>query len=61
VSKLNICSSKQIAEADFDGQNGRSYDRDIRMATPCKAKKKKAKPACKTAKQKRGKACKRRN
>jgi hypothetical protein len=40
-TKFNLCSGKQIAEADIDGHNGKRYDRDIRMKTPC-AKKKKA-------------------
>jgi hypothetical protein len=43
-SLINLCASKrQIAEADIDGHNGRRYDRDIRMKTPCAKKSKKSK------------------
>ncbi len=37
--RQTICG-KQVAEADFDGQNGRRYDRDIKIKTPCKKAKK---------------------
>jgi hypothetical protein len=37
--RISLCRGKQVAEADMDGQNGRRFDRDIRMKTPCKAKK----------------------
>ncbi|HYI81074.1 MAG TPA: hypothetical protein VEW67_09465 [Thermoleophilaceae bacterium] len=37
-ARINLCSKsqRQVAEADFDGQNGKRHDRDIRMTTPCK-------------------------
>ncbi len=37
--RINICNSRQTAQADFDAQNGRAHDRNIRIATPCKNKK----------------------
>jgi hypothetical protein len=37
--RLSICG-RQVAEADMDGQNGRHFDRNIRIKTPCKKKKK---------------------
>jgi hypothetical protein len=43
VRRVNVCNSKQVAEADFDGQNGKTHDRDIKIKTPCKAKRKTAK------------------
>jgi hypothetical protein len=43
---INLCASRQIAEADTDGQNGRRHDFDVRIKTPCtKAQVKKAKRA----------------
>jgi hypothetical protein len=49
-AKINVCASRQIAQADMNGQNGRAYDSDIRIKTPCtkrqtKAAKRKAKRA----------------
>jgi hypothetical protein len=41
-AKINICASRQIAEADTDGQNGRRHDLDIRIKTPCTRKQTKA-------------------
>jgi hypothetical protein len=41
-AKINLCSGKHVAEADFDGQNGRRFDRDVRMKTPCTKKQTKA-------------------
>jgi hypothetical protein len=35
--RLSICG-RQVAEADMDAQNGRTHDRNVRMATPCKAR-----------------------
>lgn len=56
---INLCDgSKHVAEADFDGQNGKRHDRDITMKTPCPKKSKAKKPTCKTKKQKGSKACK---
>jgi hypothetical protein len=46
-SKINLCHGRHIAEADFDGHNGHTSDRNIRMATPC------AKKATKTRRAKR--------
>ncbi len=37
--RINICNSRQSAETDFDAQNGRAHDRNIRITTPCKNKK----------------------
>jgi hypothetical protein len=60
---INLCArpKSHIAEADMDGQNGRRYDRDIRMKTPCskrqtRAAKRKAKRAAakRAAKAQRG-------
>jgi hypothetical protein len=42
-SKINVCASRQIAEADMDGQNGRAYDSDVRLKTPCAKSVKRAK------------------
>jgi hypothetical protein len=45
-AKINLCAGRHIAEADMDGHNGRRYDTDIRMKTPCtKRQVKKAKRA----------------
>jgi hypothetical protein len=40
---LNLCSGRQIAETDIDGHNGRRYDRDVTVGTPCASEKKKDK------------------
>lgn len=34
-ARINLCAGRHVAEADIDGHNSRSYDRDIRMKTPC--------------------------
>ncbi|HEX2160661.1 MAG TPA: hypothetical protein VHF88_02460 [Thermoleophilaceae bacterium] len=39
-ARINICRGKQIAEADMDGHNGKAHDRNVRIKTPCKGKKK---------------------
>jgi hypothetical protein len=56
---INLCAKpkRHTAEADIDGHNGRRYDRDIRMNTPC-AKKTKAQKRRAAAKRntKRGQA-----
>jgi len=45
-AKINLCASRQTAEADTDGQNGRRHDFNIRIKTPCtKAQVKRAKRA----------------
>ncbi len=45
-SKINVCASRQIAETDMDGQNGRVRDFNVRLKTPCaKSKKGKSKKA----------------
>src|SRR6478736_2040881 len=41
-AKINLCASRQVAEADTDGQNGRRHDFDVRMKTPCTKKQAKA-------------------
>ena len=45
VAVRNICRRPkgQIADMEFDAQNGKRADRGVRMKTPCPAKKKKAK------------------
>jgi hypothetical protein len=50
-SRINICSGRHVAEADFDGQNGKTHDLDVRMKVPCS---KKQKAAAKRAARKRG-------
>jgi hypothetical protein len=32
---INLCAGRHVAEADMDGHNGRRFDRDVRMKTPC--------------------------
>jgi hypothetical protein len=49
-AKINVCASRQIVEADMNGQNGRVRDFNVRLKTPCtkrqtKAAKRKAKRA----------------
>jgi hypothetical protein len=41
-AKINICAGRQVTESDIDGQNGRRYDTDVRMKTPCTKKQTKA-------------------
>jgi hypothetical protein len=52
-ARINLCAKPKshVAEADFDAQNGKTFDRDITMKTPC---------AKKAAKKKRATAKKRR-
>ena len=40
-SRINLCKrpNRHIAEADMDGHNGKRHDRNIRMNTPCRKKK----------------------
>jgi hypothetical protein len=45
--RINVCNGKQVADTEFDGQNGRRYDRAIRMKTPCAKKKAKGKSKAK--------------
>jgi hypothetical protein len=42
VTNTNLCRrpSGHSTEVDFDGQNGRRHDRNVRMTTPCPKKKK---------------------
>jgi hypothetical protein len=35
VSNANLCAANQIATGDFVGQNGKAFEDDISMATPC--------------------------
>ncbi|HEX2071524.1 MAG TPA: hypothetical protein VHF90_07755 [Thermoleophilaceae bacterium] len=37
-ARINLCAGprRHIAEADMDGHNGRRFDRDVRMKTPCR-------------------------
>ncbi len=44
-SKINVCASRQLAEADMDGQNGRTHDFNTRIKTPCAKSAKKTKKA----------------
>jgi hypothetical protein len=37
-AKINLCAGRHVAEADFDGHNGRTRDLDVRMKTPCTKK-----------------------
>jgi hypothetical protein len=49
-AKINVCASRQTAEADMAGQNGRTRDFNVRMKTPCTAgQTKAAKKAAKRA------------
>ncbi len=41
-AKINLCSGRHIAETDIDGHNGRIYDANVRMTTPCTRKQTKA-------------------
>jgi hypothetical protein len=41
-AKINLCASRQIAETDMDGQNGRQHDFNLRMKTPCTKRQTKA-------------------
>jgi hypothetical protein len=41
--KINLCSKRQIAEADIDGQNGRRADQRVAIKTPCSNAVKRAK------------------
>jgi hypothetical protein len=41
-SKINVCASRQIAETDMDGQNGRTRDFNVRIKTPCTKRQTKA-------------------
>lgn len=34
-AKINVCASRQIAEAQMDGHSGRRHDFDVRIKTPC--------------------------
>jgi hypothetical protein len=37
---IDVCARRQIGVADFRGQNGRRYDRNIGLQAPCKSSKK---------------------
>jgi hypothetical protein len=54
-ARINVCAKPKshIAAADFDGQNGKVSDRNVRFKTPCPAKPKKGKPAKRKAQAKR--------
>jgi hypothetical protein len=41
-AKINLCASRQTAEADTDGHNGRRHDLDVNIKTPCTKKQTKA-------------------
>jgi hypothetical protein len=41
-AKINVCASRQIAETDMDGQNGRVRDFNVRVKTPCTKRQTKA-------------------
>jgi hypothetical protein len=40
--KIDICRSKQVAESNMNGHNGRRHNVNVRMKTPCKAKRRQA-------------------
>ncbi|HEX2095973.1 MAG TPA: hypothetical protein VHF50_01225, partial [Solirubrobacterales bacterium] len=43
-AKIDICTAgRQIAETDMNGQNGKRFDRNIRIKTPCSKRPKKTK------------------
>lgn len=42
AARINLCAGRHVAEADIDGHNGRSFDRDIRVKTPCSKRQSKA-------------------
>ncbi len=42
-ARIDICKGRHTAAVDIDGHNGRRADQDVRMTTPCPAKKKKMK------------------
>jgi hypothetical protein len=44
-SKINVCASRQLAEADIDGHNRRTHDFNTRIKTPCAKSAKKTKKA----------------
>jgi hypothetical protein len=60
AKRINLCNGRHVAEADFDGQNGKRFDRDIRVRTPCKGFKKKRAAAKRKAAAKRRAAAKKR-
>jgi hypothetical protein len=35
VTNRSLCSGKQVMGLELDGQNGKAFDRRIRMSTPC--------------------------
>ena len=37
-ARINLCTSRQTAEADLDGHNGKTHDTNIRIKTPCAKK-----------------------
>jgi hypothetical protein len=43
-SKIDLCArpKSHVAEAEMDGHNGRRYDREVRVGTPCARKSKQA-------------------
>ena len=47
-SRINLCKrpNRHIADADMDGHNGKRYDRNIRMNTPCRKKRQPAAKVC---------------
>ncbi|MDP9133861.1 MAG: hypothetical protein M3N56_03425 [Actinomycetota bacterium] len=57
---INLCAGRHTAETDMDGYNGRRFDRDVRMKTPCGKKSKKTKAQKRKAAAKRKAAVKRR-
>ena len=42
-ANINLCTSRQVAKADMNGHNGKTHDTNIRIKTPCAAKRKAAK------------------
>ncbi len=60
VTSRSLCGKRQVAASVLGGHNGKASKRNVAIALPCAAAKRKArKPACRTAAQKRGAACQR--
>ncbi|HYJ00371.1 MAG TPA: hypothetical protein VEX36_11950 [Thermoleophilaceae bacterium] len=42
TARINLCAGRHVAEADMNGHNGKRFDRDIRVKTPCTKRQTKA-------------------
>lgn len=36
-ARIDLCRGRHVAAADMDGHNGRRYDRNVRVKTPCRS------------------------